>query len=120
MRCRSCGVALVESGATIDTHRLPRIPQAVLECTSGVVTGHVPVATHDVVNVIAKGGALRGFLASTDAELGGGHEVRPLMQLLQLAIVEDARKDQATDGITVSSCTVRIELATCITGGDIH
>lgn len=54
---------------------LARVSETVFECTGGVVSGHVPTATHDVVNVVAKGRALRGFLASSDAELGGGHEV---------------------------------------------
>jgi len=70
--------------------------------------------------MIAQGRTLSFFFASSNAELGGRHEVRPLMQLLQLAIVEYTREDQATDGITVSSCTVRVKLATGITGGDVY
>lgn len=54
---------------------LPRISQAVFEYARVIVTGHVPSATHDVVNVLAQSRALRGFFASSDAELGGRHEV---------------------------------------------
>lgn len=69
--------------------------------------------------MITQGRTLSFFFASSNAKFGGRHEVRPLMQLLQLAIVEYTREDQATDGIAVSSCTVRVKLATGITGGDV-
>ena len=97
------------------THRA-RIPQAVFECTSVIVARHIPFATHGVVNVVAQARTCRFFFAGSDAELGGGHEVlaervntchveelvgtdRPLVQLLQLSIVEHTGEDQATDGI---------------------
>lgn len=126
----------MESRTSVDTHRLseeesrqmsgcwtgcacthrPRLSQAVLEYARVIVTGHIPAATHDVVNVIAQARGLRAFFASSDAELGGRHEVLtgqvnhgpgwetsgtngPFMQLLQLAIVEHAREDETADGI---------------------
>jgi hypothetical protein len=93
------------------------IAQAVFERASVVVAWHVPSTTHDVVNVLAQPRSLRTFFASSETELTRGHEVlagqvsdrqarrmpgadRPLMQLLQLAIVEYAGEDQAADGIT--------------------
>lgn len=120
MRGRSCGVTLVEGGTSINTHGLARVSKTVFEGTSIVVSGHVPSATHNVVNMLAQARALWSFFTSSDAELSGRHEVRPFMQLLQLATVEHVGEDQATDGIAISGGTMRIELTTGITGGDIH
>ena len=40
-----------------------------------VISGHVPVTTHRVVNVLAQSGGVRTVFADTDAELGSRDEV---------------------------------------------
>jgi len=79
MRGRSCTLSLEESRSSIDTHRLAAVSLAIFECTSSIVTWHVPTTTHDVVNVLAQRRGLRTFSTSPEAELGRGHEVRPLV-----------------------------------------
>jgi len=92
---------------------LTGVSLAVFERASIVVAWHVPSTTHDAANVLTQRGGLGTFFTSSEAEGGRGHEVlagrvsnrqaganRPLMQLLQLAIVECAGEDQAADGIT--------------------
>jgi len=109
---RSRGLPLVESRGPVDTHGLAGVSLAIFERSSRVITWHIPTATHNVVNVLTQLGTLGTFFASPDTEFGRGHKVRPLVQLLQVATVECAREDEATDGITISSGTVRIKLST--------
>lgn len=95
---------------------LSRITLAIFKSARIIVTWHVPITTHDVINVLAQRWARRGIFTSSDTELGRGHEVlqgqvnnhqtkriadtdRPLVQLLQLAVIEYAGEDQTTDGI---------------------
>jgi len=120
MRGRGHRITLVEGRTSIDTHRIAGVSQTLFERPSGVVTRHVPITAHHVVNVLAQPRTLRSFFACSDTKLCGGHEVRPLVQLLQLAVVEYTGKDQATDGVTVSSSTVRVELASRIACRDVH
>jgi len=101
-------ISLVESGRSVDTHRIAGVSLAVFENTRTIVAWHIPTTTHDIVNVLAQLRSFRALPASPEAELGCGHEVRPLMQLLQLTIIECAGEDQATDGVAVSSGAVRI------------
>jgi len=74
-RCRVRGwgvsVTLLEGGSAVDTHRISAVTSAVLEDTCAVVSGHVPVASHHVVDVVAKGGCAGSVLASAEAELAG-------------------------------------------------
>jgi len=120
MRGRSRRVPLVESRTSVDTHRLAGVALAVFERARGIVAWHVPTTAHDIVDVLAQSRSLGTILTSAEAEYGCGHEVRPLMQLLRLPIVERAREDQAADGITIASGTMRIKLPTSIAGGDIQ
>lgn len=53
MRGRSRGVTLVEGGTSINPHGLARVSKTVFKCTRIIVSGHVPSATHDVVNMFA-------------------------------------------------------------------
>jgi len=105
---RSLRLSLVESGASIDTHGLSRITLAIFKSARIIVTWHVPITAHDVINVLAQRWAGRGVFTSSNTELGRGHEVRPLVQLFQLAIIEYAGEDQTSDGIAVSCGTVGI------------
>jgi len=96
---------------------LPGVTLAVFESARVIVSWHVPTATHDIVNVLAQPRSLWTFFASSETEDRRGHEVlawqvsnhkarripganRPLMQLLQLPVVECAGEDQSTDGVT--------------------
>lgn len=95
---------------------LARITLAIFKSARIIVTWHVPTTTHDVVNVLAHRWGPGTVFTCSDAELGRGHEVlqgqvsnhqtrrvastnRPLVQLLQLAIIKYAGEDQTSDGI---------------------
>lgn len=79
-----------------DTH-LASVSLAALEHAGVVVRGHVPRASHNVVDVLAQRGGARAVLAGPEAKLGVGHEVCPLVHLGQLA--EGTREDQTADGV---------------------
>ena len=81
---------------TQGTH-LASVTIAALEHARVVVARHVPHAPEGVVDVLAEGGSVGTILATTDAELGGRHEVGPFVQLLQLT--EGAREDKTSDGV---------------------
>ena len=56
-----------------------------------------PIATHDVVDVLAERRSVGSVLARAYAELRGRHVVRPLVSLLQGA--KRVREHEAADGI---------------------
>jgi len=105
---RGCRIALVESGGPINTHGLARITEAIFKSARIIVTWHVPIATHEIVNVLAQRRGPSSIFTSSETELGRGHEVGPLVHLLQLAIVECAGEDETSDGIAVPGGTVGI------------
>ena len=92
---RRYSLALLEGGCAVDTHRLRRAREVEtferqnIETSnahlasvafariksSSVITRHVPVAAHHVVDVLAKSGSLGSILACTDAERIESHEV---------------------------------------------
>ena len=102
------------------TH-LAGVAEALVERARGVVAGHVPLATEDVVDVLAELRRVRAVLARADAELVERHEVlhqarrgawevstggckgdyggayRPFVRLLELA--ERAREDEPADRV---------------------
>jgi len=84
MRGRSVSIALVECRASIDTHWLSTVTNALLEGTGIIVCGHVPLATLEVINVLTPLWRFRSWLASTETVFSRGHEVRPLVYLLEL------------------------------------
>jgi hypothetical protein len=95
---------------------LARITEAIFKSARIIVTWHVPIATHEIVNVLAQRRGPSSIFTSSETELGRGHEVLPgqmnghqtrrvagtngpLVHLLQLAIVECAGEDETSDGI---------------------
>lgn len=74
MGCARCYQYHYETTPPQATH-LASVAQAAVERVRGVVSGHVPLASHNVVNVLAKRGGLGAVLAGAEAELGVGHEV---------------------------------------------
>lgn len=74
MRSRGWFLALEERGSTIDAHRFSRIAGAgIVAC--GVVGGHVPVTSENVVDVLTVGGChgVAGAACSDcEAKKGGG------------------------------------------------
>ena len=54
---------------------LAGITLALLEYTRVVVRGHIPLATHHVIDVLAESRRVGSVLACAEAELIGSHEV---------------------------------------------
>ncbi len=54
---------------------LASVSQAAIERARSVVSGHIPFASHDVVDVLAERWSVGAVLASAEAEFGGGNEV---------------------------------------------
>ncbi len=76
---------------------LARVSQAALKSTSSIVSRHVPLAAHNIINVLAESRSVWTVLATTEAELAIGHEIGPLMELVQST--KSAREDQSTDRV---------------------
>lgn len=107
-------IALGESGdlaiiSGVDARRVAgRLALALVESIA-VITGLVPSATHNIVNVLAVQPGVRSVVTDTEAELGVGDETRPLVDLLAIGV------DKRTDGVAESSGAVRVKLATFVT-----
>ena len=54
---------------------LASVAPARVEGTSRVVSGHVPAATHHIVDVLTKGGSVGAVPAGTDTKLVVSHEI---------------------------------------------
>jgi len=107
---------LIPGRGTVDTHGFTNIAIARLEDAIAVVSGHVPVATHHVVDVLAVGRSIRAD-ACTDAEIGRAHKVGPLVELLPGA--KDVAVNETTDGVAVTIGTMVIEFASLIVLGNV-
>jgi len=118
VRRRGVRLTLAERGRAVDTHRGTAVSFAFLESTGSIVGRHHPCATHLVVDVLTPFRCLRTVLASTEAELRIGHEVRPLVELLELP--ESRGENKSTDGVTDTSCSVGVELTSLITLGNVE
>jgi len=77
---------------SVNTHGECIVTLARFEFTGIVVCGHVPVAAHDIVDVLTVPRGI-GTNAGTDAELSSGHEVGPLVVLESIS--EAVTKDTA-------------------------
>jgi len=76
MSWRSSFVALVESGdfavGSVDTGELTRVGKAMLEISLVVVGRHVPLAPHNVVNVLTIRRSIGSVgIAGANTEFGG-------------------------------------------------
>lgn len=118
MSIRRRSITLVERRGTIDTHRQSAVTLTRLEHTRAVVGGHVPCASHHVVDVLTPCGRhAPSGIASPKTKLVGGHEVCPLEHLFKLP--KSCREHQATNRITIPVGTMRVELSTRIASRDI-
>lgn len=129
---------MVPGRSTVDTHRFADITVTRLENASVIVSRHVPGAlderyqgppisedrlqkrgtyTHHVVDMLAVGGSIRAD-ACADAELIRAHEVGPLVELLSSA--KDVAVNKTTNGVAVTVCTMVVELASLVAGGDVN
>jgi len=92
---------------------------AIFESASIVVSGHVPITSHHVIDMLAIPGRIRtGRVAGSDTELRSRHEVCPFMNLFKLT--ECAREDQSTNRISIARSTMRVQLATGIASRDVE
>lgn len=118
MSVRGRSITLVERRGTIDTHRLSTVALTRLEHTRAVVGGHVPCTSHHVVDVLTpRRRHTPSGVASPKAKLVGRHEVRPLKHLFKLP--KSCREHQATNWISISIGTMRIELSPRIASRDV-
>lgn len=117
MGSRSGFLALEPGRSAIDTHRFAIVTLAILKHTSIVVRRHVPGATHDIVDVLAKSRSV-GSNAGTEAKLIVGDEVGPFM-VLEVG-TEATSIDETTDGVAETISTVRVELSSIITSRNVH
>jgi len=115
MRSWSGVDTLIPGRGSVNTHWLSGFAVTRFE-TGVVVGGHVPIAAHDIVDMLAVDISICA-LAASDAKFSGRHEVSPLVNLTTRA--EDVRVDQSTNGVTVSIGTVVIHLSTIITSYDV-
>lgn len=114
--------AVVESGATVHSWELSRVGVAVGESRS-VVARRVPHGAFGVVDVRAVlCGVGPARVAGADGELGGRHEVVPLLELHPLALLSGngTREDESTGRVTRTGRSVRVELSTVISLPDVH
>lgn len=104
------GIPLVKSGrhtsSDIDAHKEVAVPYTSLEHVIRVITGHDPIASHHIVNMIAVLPGVGSSLAGSDTELCSRHEVGPFVNLRQST--ECFGKDEGTDGVSVTVRTVGI------------
>lgn len=108
---------LVKCGRPIDTHRFRRVTQALLKHPRRIISRHIPLASHDVIDMLAHCRCIYRRLASAEAELINSHKIRPLVNLLQRA--ECAREHETADRIAVAICTVGVEFAASVTGRNV-
>lgn len=77
---------------------LTGVATALLEHACTVVSWHIPVAPHHIVDVLAQGGGVGSVFATTNAELVVRNEVGPFVQLLRLT--ERAREHQTANWVS--------------------
>jgi hypothetical protein len=102
VRARRRALTLVPRGRAVHAHREVVVRLAALERARVIVGGHVPVATHLVVDVLAVLARIRAG-ARPEAELGVGDERRPLV-VLQVSTKRVAKDEAADYTAIVSSC----------------
>jgi len=107
---------LVPGRGTVDTHGFTDIAIARLEDAIAVVRGHVPIATHHVVDVLAVGRSIHAD-ACTDAEFGRAHKVGPLVELLPGA--KDVAVNETTNGVAITVGAMVVEFASLIAFGNV-
>lgn len=69
--------------------------------TGIIIARHVPRATHRIIDVIAERWRIWPVLATAEAKLVGSDEIRPLVELLNLA-VESRRKYKTSNRVTIA------------------
>lgn len=112
-------VALSEGRRAVDTLEKTDITIASLENTRLVVSGDVPPATHNIIDVLAlRSSSLTP--TSTKTELVVRHEVGPIANEVWLAVGSRVSSgvDNTTNGVTQIIGTVRVELSSIVTVGD--
>lgn len=104
--------ALVPCAGAVYAHGKVIVRVAVLENTGIVVSGHVPVTSHRVVDMVAVHGGLRTD-AGTEAELVFRDEACPLVVLSTRT--KGVAVDESTDWVSIAISTAVIQLSTGIT-----
>jgi len=112
-----CGLdSLVPSACAVNAHRESSVSNTIFKLASVVVGRDVPVAAHDIVNVVAK---LRGTSsnAGTEAEFVVRDEAGPFMVLETLT--EAVAINEPTDGVALGISTSVVQFTSSITLGDV-
>jgi len=107
-----CGFgSLVPGGGTVYAHGEVVIRFAGFEFTGCVVGGHVPLAAHLVIDMLAILSGV-GACARAHAELGGAHEARPFCVLEVRA--EGVAVYESAYGVSSAVGAVRVQFTTLI------
>jgi len=112
-----CGFdSLVPSACAVNTHRDSSVSNTIFELAGVVVGRDVPVAAHDIVDVVAK---LRGTSsnAGKEAEFVVRDEAGPLMVLETLT--EAIAIDETTNGIAFAISTSVVQFTSSVPLGDV-
>jgi len=107
----------VPSGCPVYTHGECIISLARFEFTRIVVSRHVPVAAHNIVDMLAVPSGIRTN-ASTEAELSSRHEIGPLVVLEGIA--EAVTEDKSANRVAVAISTMGVEFSSIILCLDVH
>jgi len=110
-------LSLEEGGGAVYTHRKVVVSQAGFVRSGVVVGGHVPVASQQIVDVVALPSSVLPD-TRTEAKFGIRDERSPFVVLE--VIPERVSKHQSTNGVTVTIRTMRIEFTTRIALGDVN
>jgi len=115
------GLTLMESrsgsiGLDIKSHGKVGITITRFDHVVVVVSGHVPVTTHDIVLMLAVSLSDRTVEADSEAELSGAHETGPFVSLGEGT--GGVGEDDSTFRVSVSISTMGIQLSSRITSRD--
>lgn len=116
---RRVSIVLVEGALAVDARSWCYVTGTVLKARV-VVGGDVPIAAHSVVDVLTQVlGILTLPQTGAEAELRIGHKAHPLVNLFVL-LAKGIRENQSTDWVSISICSMRVELASHVSFGNIY
>jgi hypothetical protein len=117
VRARSGTDTLVPGACAVDTHREVGVTDAILVDARGVAGRDVPVAAHDIVDVVAQAGGA-GTDASTNAELVIRDEASPVVVLKTSS--ERVSVHKSANWVAISIGASVIQFTSLISTRDVH
>jgi hypothetical protein len=117
MSCWGRVDSLMPCRSAVYTHGLSVIAFARLVLSFVIIGRHVPIATHNIIDVLAVPGSI-GTSAGTNTEFFVAHEGGPLMILKIVA--KGATIEKCTDWVAIVIGTMRIVLSSTISSRNIN